>query len=358
MKLVNYNEIDLNNNGVIMKIIELNRPSCEIVSNAKEMESHTSISKMALAAALTYEINDALPDYELIDVLIKYGNNPDGIAPLLYAIKMKDEKAAELLLKHGASPNTRRTTDLHSECDRVLPLTALDYAAAYGSQKLINLLIDLGAEINPKSSMFNNSPPLIFAAAYDNHEAVRILIHRGAQIVSSLGESAILFAVRYNCPLSLQALIDLGGDVNYKSPLFEAAREGSKQCVEVLLKNGAQIKDRDFNGSTVLHHLCASPQMYPWGEKNKDKPAILFLLIKAGGDPNAKDSHSSTPLLHLLWQSNNISTELLKALLVAGADPNVKASHDIRTPLQLASLISDAQLRQQVEQLLKSFGAK
>ena len=43
---------------------------------------------------------------ELTLVLTKYGNNPEGVPPLHYAILKKDTKAIDLLLKHGADPHT------------------------------------------------------------------------------------------------------------------------------------------------------------------------------------------------------------------------------------------------------------
>jgi ankyrin repeat protein len=39
---------------------------------------------------------------KLLDIMIKYGNNPDGIPALLYAAKKGDQEAVKLLLAHGA----------------------------------------------------------------------------------------------------------------------------------------------------------------------------------------------------------------------------------------------------------------
>ncbi len=70
---------------------------------------------------------------ELTLVLTKYGNNPEGVPPLHYAILKKDTKAIDLLLKHGADPHTGDHETL----------TCLYYAIKADSVSLIKKFIAL-----------------------------------------------------------------------------------------------------------------------------------------------------------------------------------------------------------------------
>ena len=63
----------------------------------------------------------------LTQIQVRYGNNPEGIGSLHYAILQKDVLAVELLLKYGASPysvdyqgNTCLDYALHADCPELI----------------------------------------------------------------------------------------------------------------------------------------------------------------------------------------------------------------------------------------------
>lgn len=78
----------------------------------------------------------------------------------------------------------------------------------------------------------------------------------------------------------------------------------------------------DGNGSTPL--LVAA---------GNDDAAQVRQLLKAGADPNVRNTLGTTPLLEAAFLSNS---EIIKALLDAGADPNA-AGADGQTPLMLVA---------------------
>lgn len=78
----------------------------------------------------------------------------------------------------------------------------------------------------------------------------------------------------------------------------------------------------DGNGSTPL--LVAA---------RNDDAAQVRQLLKAGADPNVRNTLGTTPLLEAAFLSNS---EIIKALLDAGADPNA-AGADGQTPLMLVA---------------------
>jgi ankyrin repeat protein len=78
----------------------------------------------------------------------------------------------------------------------------------------------------------------------------------------------------------------------------------------------------DGSGSTPL--LVAA---------SNDDAARVRQLLKAGADPNARNTLGTTPLLEAAFHSNS---EIIKALLDAGADPNAPGA-DGQTPLMLVA---------------------
>jgi ankyrin repeat protein len=105
-------------------------------------------------------------------------------------------------------------------------------------------------------------------------------------------------------------------------PLHDACEDGSALIVELLLKNGADIKAKNAYSNTPLHVAARN-----------GNTEVVKLLLEQGADINAKNFWSDTPL-H--WAASNGNTEAVKLLLEYGADINVKDS-DGDTPLHLAA---------------------
>ncbi len=82
------------------------------------------------------------------------------------------------------------------------------------------------------------------------------------------------------------------------------------------------IDARDASGSTPL--LVAA---------SNDDAARVRQLLKAGANPNVRNTLDTTPLLEAAFHSN---LEIIEALLDAGADPNVPGA-DGQTPLMLVA---------------------
>ena len=90
-----------------------------------------------------------------------------GLTLLMRAAQEGHERVVELLLQHGAEIN------LHSSNG----LTALMTAANQGDERLVELLIRRGAEINPQN---NKGGTALMAAARNGHERVVELLLRRA----------------------------------------------------------------------------------------------------------------------------------------------------------------------------------
>jgi hypothetical protein len=94
-------------------------------------------------------------------LLLKHGADPNtpnefGKTPLMYAAQYNQLESARLLLEAGANPNAV-TIQPADNCEYSISrtnVTALDYAARYGSAALIKLLVAHGAATNIRSMRF------------------------------------------------------------------------------------------------------------------------------------------------------------------------------------------------------------
>jgi hypothetical protein len=100
-------------------------------------------------------------------------------------------------------------------------------------------------------------------------------------------------------------------DEAWGSPLHFAARYGTKEEIDLLMKSGASLLIQNSKGNIVLHDLVESQFM-------DNLPYIVDLTV----DVNFKNRAGQTPL-HLAMQGN-ASLSIIKILLQAGADPTIK----------------------------------
>jgi ankyrin repeat protein len=98
-----------------------------------------------------------------------------------------------------------------------------------------------------------------------------------------------------------------------EQPIHDAARMGTRQEVEKLLKASPQSRDaRTDLGATPLHYAALNEDSGP-----------LRALIAAGAHVNARDREGMTPLHMAAFATR---TKHATPLLEAGADPSLKTN--------------------------------
>jgi protocatechuate 3,4-dioxygenase beta subunit len=112
-------------------------------------------------------------------------------------------------------------------------------------------------------------------------------------------------------------------NIDYPTPLMEAARFDEKDRGASLLANGASVNVKDSEGKTPLH----------WAAVNGFKDMVVMLLTN-NADVMAKDMHGVTPLHEAAIKGD---AGIMKLLLANGAGVNVKANNGF-TPLHWAAL--------------------
>jgi ankyrin len=119
-----------------------------------------------------------------------------------------------------------------------------------------------------------------------------------------------------------------------RPPLLDAAKNGDRETLRALLKQGANVNSAEADGTTAL--IWAS---------YRDNLEDADLLIRSGAKVNAANDLGVTPL----WTAcQNGSEAMVRRLLAAGANPNAKLTLG-ETMLMEASRTGNAAV---VEQLL------
>jgi ankyrin repeat protein len=153
-------------------------------------------------------------DANMIKMLVEKGADINRTKALNYAIMTKNIKTVEFLLKHGASVNK---SDEGSE-------TALHIAVEDGQIEIIKLLLANGADINAKDEMGETPLYSLIHLPYDN-ELPRLLLDNGADPNTTSNGTPILNAI---------------------------ADTQNEEFVEMLLKKGANVNSKDYQGNTPL----------------------------------------------------------------------------------------------------------
>ncbi|MDX2152443.1 MAG: ankyrin repeat domain-containing protein [Bryobacteraceae bacterium] len=259
------------------------------------------------------------------------------------AIRDGDEAALKRLIADGVAnkPDAKGTTPLH-------------YAAVYGSDASVRLLLEAGADV--KARNVAGATPLILGA-YSPSKA-KLLLAKGADVKarSKGGRTAMHVAAgRAGGAGTLRLLLDAGasvdeGDERGQTALQQAAMAGDLEAVQLLVARGANVNLADKAGYTPLA-LAASV----------NEPDIMRLLLAKGADPNVANQFAGevrkgkialVNMPPLLYAAPFGSPETVRMLLEAGAKVNVQDGRGM-TPL-MAAAASERQDTAVMDLLLKA----
>jgi ankyrin repeat protein len=215
----------------------------------------------------------------------------------------------------------------------------------------------------------------------DDGDIITLISRSGSCSISFAPPASLHAAVKSDDVETVKAFIEAGADLDqpdlWGPPLCIAVRRGSKEIVEVLLANGADIEGPTAAGAGKLHplHIVASN---PRGASlarlllergaqleardgagrtpliaavDADNASVADVLLRAGADPNSPDSlHGNAPLV---WAAAEGRLEVARLLLERGVDVNRKLPPDGDTPLHVAV----GHHRIQIVPLLVRYGA-
>ncbi|CAB0038708.1 unnamed protein product [Trichogramma brassicae] len=242
---------------------------------------------------------------DIVQKFLELGQNPNIVAPKF--IKSKKEK------DEGEEEDDDDDDDEEEE-----PLyPPLHLALRWNRQKVVELLLTNGADPNLASAEGLTPLHAIVKRSYCDHNR--------DTVKKSLPELFLKFCDDKNMKLQVNAR-DERGD----TPLHSALETGCSDCVEMLMRRGADPSSVNEEGSTPLHSICHL-------NGGDEDLLTMFLEINAELDQlvpdqiNARNKLGNTPL-HLAVEYRH--NRLVESLLRNGADPNL-ANEEGSTPLHI-----------------------
>lgn len=188
----------------------------------------------------------------------------------------------ELLLKHGARPDsrTRFRTPFHARC------TAMHFAAAGGYADILSMLIEAGGDVNVLNT--ENASPLHWACRYGRATAVAMLLRHRAQI-----------EMRDHDDRTSLHLAVLGDHA-------EVSGGDPSEVVPILIEHGANVDatcPKEPASFTPLHR-CVTLGV--------DRFACAQILIKAQANTDLRDPVREKTALQLAQDQHAAGDEAMK----------------------------------------------
>lgn len=196
---------------------------------------------------------------------------------------------------------------------------ALCLAAEAGTNCIIKLLVDAGADISSAIDMGEGqtSTALQLAAGKGHETVIHMLLGMGADIavINSGQETALHYAARGGQESVTRLLLEKGADVgaltmNRETALHYAALFGNEAVVELLLEKGVDLEATSSDGQTAI--------FYAFGSGSPCNESVLNLLLAKGADVSVSERFRHMKPLLLAAEDGN--EWAVRSLLANGAN--------------------------------------
>jgi hypothetical protein len=168
--------------------------------------------------------------------------------------------------------------------------TPLSWAAEYGHQAVVKLLLNKGVNLESKDN--TGRTPLSFAAVGSHEAVVKLLLNKGADLESkdNYGLTPLSWASGRRHEAIVKLLLDKGANLESKDnsgrkPLSLAAENGHETIVKLLLDRGADLESKDNSGQTPLSFAAVGSH-----------EAVVKLLLNKGADLESRRHYRLQPL--------------------------------------------------------------
>lgn len=246
--------------------------------------------------------------------------NKTGQSPLLCAILYSQPEVAKLLLGRGVRMDS-----------------ALVYLAQKNVIDAVNMLVDMGADVNSADKVGDSA--LMLASREGNIHVVRLLLGMRADVNHQNGVTGLtsaLYAASHNRVEVLTSLIEAGADLNRagkkdgNTALLIAAKSGRVDMVRLLVASGCvdvDLVDRAGNSALMLSCLCKSSES-------------VELLLSHGAALNVSNRAGESPLHAALRLGLGAESQ---TMVLLGARSDARDARGV-TPMMIAAERGDAAL--------------
>jgi uncharacterized protein len=138
----------------------------------------------------------------------------------------------------------------------------LFHAIKSGNEKLVNMLLNIGMNIETRHRYYKNGRTILMdAVIVNNVNIVNLIIDKGADIdaVDLEGWTALMHSTVHNSIGSLKILIDAGAKLDTKdlegwTALIIAARNDNFYALKLLIESEANVNEKDDQGFSALDY--------------------------------------------------------------------------------------------------------
>ncbi|KAG7161381.1 Kinase D-interacting substrate of 220 kDa B-like 2 [Homarus americanus] len=136
--------------------------------------------------------------------------------------------------------------------------TALMWSARYGHKRVVNFLMDRGADLNHQNRQAETA--LTWAAYGGHYEVCKMLLDHGAlpDLHNALGSTGLSFAAREGHPEIAKLFLEYNASVNMETfsgdtPLTWATLKNHDDIIKILLEYDADVTHANLNDRTPLY---------------------------------------------------------------------------------------------------------
>ena len=307
---------------LILWIIELN-PKAQ--DNVQEILTNTLSSILEKHKKILNHITDKKESNQLL-----------GEAVLFSAVKGGNAGMVKLLLQHNVKHN----------CYDEEGCYPLHRATETRNIDVAKFLLDDGANVDAQTSKLKQTP-LLWAAYKDNLKLVQLLIEKGADInyQALRSETALHNAILARNFKIAEWLLGQGADINLYPPydhiLCTAVESGNNYIVKKLIEKHVDVNAKKVSASVKN---SSDDKSFPlFIAVNKVHSSVITTLLESGANPNLENNNNFSLLHGAILMKRNESVDIAKTLILHGADINAQDKWG-NTPLHCAKSIAKIEL--------------
>ncbi len=200
---------------------------------------------------------------------------------------------------HHQDKKSARQIALERELEIAEEKKALFAAAERGDVETVETLLDGGMDVNTVDA--NQMTPLHHAAMHVRHKVIQTLVDRGAEVNASDmkgGFTALHWVVINADPISIEHVdasivaLSRGGcdvnaaDFNLASPLHYAAQKDLRVCVDTLMRLGADPLQVDITGRNCIRVAKSEETRDLIHRLRRMKESVIYHVLEISPSPD------------------------------------------------------------------------